>query len=228
MRKKRTGKRSKVSTKSLKPQDLIPAYYNPRVMDDKAAAALEHSMSEFNDISGITWNKRTSNIVTGHHRWQNLINIYGIEKLQFTQLSEDKYSIFTGDKDTGFILRVVDWDEAKEKAANITANSQKVEGTFTNELQGVLDDIKMDMDDELFGNLRLDELNVSIADDKDGAFGEPDWDTDIDDVEGTVSNLDGIITTVKIECAQEIRSEIFKIVSHSIESSEFKGKAQVK
>ena len=43
--------------KPIVPSDLTPADYNPRKMSDSAREALKVSMNEFEDISGITWNR---------------------------------------------------------------------------------------------------------------------------------------------------------------------------
>lgn len=148
----------------VKPTDLTPSSYNPRVFNDKARDALKSSMETFNDISGITYNSQSGNIVGGHHRWEELVELYGIKKLKFENVKgTDRYLINTKDGEfTGYLLRVVDWDEATEKAANVTANSHAVEGEFTSDLQEVLADIRDDFDETLFSDLRLDELEVNI------------------------------------------------------------------
>jgi ParB-like chromosome segregation protein Spo0J len=52
--------------------DLKPAPYNPRRIDERAQAGLTASIEQFGDISGITWNKRTGHIVSGHQRVEQL------------------------------------------------------------------------------------------------------------------------------------------------------------
>jgi len=222
---RRKSAKKKTIKKSVTPQDLIPADYNPRSMDDDSKKALKKSMDEFNDISGITWNKVTGNIVTGHHRWNHLCDIYGLDNLVFKHLTGDKHLILAQEgEDTGYILRVVEWDKSKEKAANITANSPKVEGIFTVDLQDVLDDLKLDINSDLFSELRLDELTDSLNSPDD----EGSWETDIEAVENVDSNLDGIITTIKVECAQEMRSDVFKILDEAVTDAGLSGKVMVK
>ena len=58
-RKTRRRKKAAPSSKEVTAKDLLPADYNPRKMSDEARAALKRSMEEFDDISGITWNKKT-------------------------------------------------------------------------------------------------------------------------------------------------------------------------
>lgn len=156
----------------LKVSDLKPASYNPRYMDETTKKALKTSMKEFNDISGITWNKTTGNIVTGHHRWENLLDIYGEKNLDFKPLTKTRYAIIDkkSKEDTGFVLRVVEWDEIREKAANVTANNHKLGGTFTDSLNDILEEVKIEFDEVLFEELRFDipttEINVGVDSEK--------------------------------------------------------------
>lgn len=150
-------------TEKLQPSDLQPASYNPRKMEASAKEALKKSMEEFEDISGITWNKRTKNIVTGHHRWDNLIEYFGQDSLSFKKLTDSRYSILANGEDTDFVLRVVDWDEDKEKAANVAGNSKTLMGEFTVDLDNVLEDIKVSFG-HVYNDLHFDELKFSVDD----------------------------------------------------------------
>lgn len=89
----------------------------------------------------------------------------------------------------------VNLSEAEEKALNITLNNTAITGSFTDALQDLLAEIKNDLEAE-FSELRLDALEINI-----------DWnDTgNIDDIE---PNLDGITSTIKVTCAQEIKDEV--------------------
>lgn len=187
--KKAAPKKKKASRKKkieLEAKNLKAAHYNPRHMDDKARGGLQKSMVKFNDISGITWNQRSGNIVTGHHRWEELANSYGIEKLTFEHLKGDRYAIMAGEEDTGYTLRAVDWDKTTEKAANVTANSGKVEGIFTIDLKSVLEEIKLDIDEEDYKDLRLEDLHLDHTHTAGKGLDEDDdWDSDIEKVEKT-------------------------------------------
>ena len=95
--------------------DLKPAAYNPRMIDEKSFEGLKFSLTEFGDLSGIVFNKRTGNLVTGHQRVKALIDEYGdIE----ASIGEDGSIAFVT-LDGIFKVRVVDWPLDKEKAANI-------------------------------------------------------------------------------------------------------------
>lgn len=148
----------------IQANDLTPADYNPRDFSKKALEGLDKSMQEFLDISGITWNKRTRNIVTGHHRWKLLCESCGIDNLKFKEIKgTDRFQIFNKRKDTGYLLRVVDWSIEKEKAANVMANSGAVAGEFTADLQTILGDIKLNFDAITFDDLNLPDLEIPEA-----------------------------------------------------------------
>jgi len=139
--------------------DLKPAPYNPRRIDAKSAAGLARSFTEFGDISGLVWNRRTGHLVAGHQRLDALKRDHG------DKLHMDQGAVVTpaGER---FPVRVVDWPVEKEKAANVAANSPLLAGSFTPEgLEAVLADLKAaDGLDGLFDGLRLDELLPALGD----------------------------------------------------------------
>lgn len=92
--------------------ELKPNPRNPRKITDKKLKALKKSMEEFGDLSGIVFNTRTGNIVGGHQR-------VAIFNQAVTSSVSDGFVEALGHK---FTYREVDWDENKEKAANIAAN----------------------------------------------------------------------------------------------------------
>lgn len=91
-------------------EDLKPAPYNPRKIKAKAAAGLGKSIEDFGDISGVTWNKRTGCLVTGHQRVAELQKRGG--KIKNGAIVLDGKS---------FAIRVVDWPKKREMAANVAA-----------------------------------------------------------------------------------------------------------
>ena len=137
-----------------KPQsidDLKSAPYNPRSISPEAIEGLKASLHEFGDISGLVWNARTGHLVTGHQRLRALKEKHGAESLR---LQDGAVVTPTGER---FPVRVVDWPEAKEKAANVAANSGLLMGDFTPELTAVLDEVRASLP-ELAAPLRLEEL----------------------------------------------------------------------
>ncbi len=137
--------------------DLKPAPYNPRAIDDAALKALTSSLDLFGDISGIVWNRRSGHLVCGHQRIRALREKYG------DSLSLCDGCLCAGDK--RFPVRVVDWDEAIEKAANIAANSELLMGEFTAGAKSLIEDLSAELDGaELVKALRFDELALEVAD----------------------------------------------------------------
>ncbi len=141
----------------MKLDDLRPAPYNPRTIDDAALSGLKRSIGEFGDISGIVWNRRTGHLVCGHQRLEAMKEEHG-DQLRLVRISKDgprQFALDAGNE--RFPIRVVDWDEAHEKAANVTANNPQIAGIFTDTLGDLLSDVDESLHD-LMGPLRLDEL----------------------------------------------------------------------
>jgi hypothetical protein len=162
----------------MKIKDIHKAKWNPRKMSQVSKEALNASMDEFDDIAGITVNKRTGNLVSGNHRFTELSIKHGKGNISLEHLKGEFYCLNALGEFTGFLVRVVDWDIAKEQAANITANSDLVSGEFTSNLQTVLEEASKGLPDELFSKLRLEDLRID--------FGCDDEYLDLDD------NLDTI------------------------------------
>jgi hypothetical protein len=138
----------KVDNHQLTIEDLAAAPYNPRKISDGAIAGLDASMREFGDLSGITFNIRTGNLIGGHQRVKTL-------RARGAQLLNGAVQVENGDR---FPVRVVDWPLGKEKAANVEANNPHIGGDFTPDLRGLMDEIKLDLGDESFASLNLDLL----------------------------------------------------------------------
>jgi DNA modification methylase len=121
--------------------DLKPAPYNPRTISKEAMDGLAVSLKEFGLLEDIVVNKRTGHIVGGHQRWRAL----------------------QAEGETSAPVKVVDWDLAKEKRANLTLNNPYVAGAYTPELQELLVELQADPE---FKPLRLHEL---LDDNKNGS-----------------------------------------------------------
>lgn len=123
----------------LNSNDIRPADYNPRNFVPENYEALGDSMDEFGDISGITFNETTGNLITGHNRWNQLCQKFGVDTLTLKPIKgTDLNIILESGHDTGYSFRIVKWDLDKEKLANVTANSDSVSGHFTDSLKSVL------------------------------------------------------------------------------------------
>jgi hypothetical protein len=160
--------------------DLKPASYNPRKITERAKGGLEGSLKRFGDISGIVWNKTTGNLVTGHQR----VNV--LRKLGAT--FQDGCLLLEGKE---FKIRTVEWDDLKEKAANIEANNTHIMGTFTEDINKLLlelvdggydvdplllDDLMAEMED-LYEKVEKEEDEDSFKEEDEDSFGvsSPDF-----------------------------------------------------
>lgn len=112
--------------------NLRPSPTNPRTITKEAFDGLKYSVESFGDISGITWNERSGNLVCGHQRVKALteagaeLKAYGDRS--FLELPDN----------TRFPVRVVDWDEDKEAAANLAANNQAIAGRWTHDAHDLI------------------------------------------------------------------------------------------
>ena len=169
--------------------DLRPAEYNAdiRSISDTAKNGLRASMSEFGDLSGITFNTQTGNLVTGHQRVYGLKSQHGdlpIERIG------DNGRIVTPDGHV-FPVRFVEWSEYKERLANVVANSPEIAGTFTAKLPDFIGELpatgKAELRiQELVASIRLsaDFVEISLQSDTLSANDQaqelpPDFDADI-------------------------------------------------
>lgn len=153
-----------MDTVTVKPRDLVPADYNPRLAlrpGDPEYDALVKSIEKFGLVEPIVWNERSGRVVGGHQRLQVLIDLGW------------------GDKD--ITVSRVDLDEADERALNVALN--KIEGRWDDnklaELLTQIDDSQlldltgftaMEMDDVL---RRADQASAtSFLDDFLGGLGD--------------------------------------------------------
>ena len=131
--------------------DLKPASYNPRKISASAAEGLARSLAEYGDLSGIVWNSRTGNLVAGHQRVDQLKKLGAVFHAGEVRL---------GPEGPRFPVRVVDWNIANEKAANVTANNLHIAGVFTDDLQDLLGEIRASMGDLDFQAFNLAPLEL--------------------------------------------------------------------
>lgn len=142
--------------------DLVGAPRNPRKITNEAADGLSESVQRWGDISGIVYNVRTGRLVCGHQRVAQLRRLGA-------QLVKGALQLANGER---FPVRLVDWTEAEENAANITANNPHIAGTFTDELDPLLSEARASLGGDQFSDLRLDLLLDSVQDDLSRGSGE--------------------------------------------------------
>lgn len=132
--------------------DLAPAPYNPREITHEAADGLRASLSQFGDISGITFNKRSGVLVCGHQR---------VKQLKGMGAVLDGGSLVLPDG-TRFPIRIVDWSLGEEMGANLEANNRHIEGEFTDGLPARLDELENLTSEDFLRQLRLDLLEPAF------------------------------------------------------------------
>lgn len=140
--------------------DLSPADYNPRTITDAARKGLQKSLTQFGDLSGVVYNARTGNLVAAHQRREALLESdFDVGAIRWGKpfegvKGEEREGWFEFGNGARFRVRLVDWPETFEKAANVSANNPHISGGFADGLAAVLADI--DFSD--FEDLRLDDL----------------------------------------------------------------------
>jgi len=99
---------------------------NPRHITPQQAERLKKALAEFGDLGGIIYNRRSKHLVGGHQRVTAFEETKVPAKITQRLTEPDR----TGTLAYGYIemfgtrysFREVDWDEAREAAANIAAN----------------------------------------------------------------------------------------------------------
>lgn len=153
--------------------DLKPNEENPRKVSDQKLEFLKNSIAEFGDLSGFVHNRRSERIVGGHQRQKVMppgVTIH-ITKLypKPTRIGTVAvgYLLFDGERHS---YRQVDWDESKEKAANIAAN--KGAGSWDDKLLSQwmrdLDEYGFDLDLTMFDEDERSDFLVNPSDFKPG------------------------------------------------------------
>lgn len=133
---------------------------NARTIKDTAAAGLRYSMDQFGDLSGIVFNLGTKQLVAGHQRIDQLRKKHAGVDLSIERLDTERGIIREPDGTT-WPVRFVDWPAAKQRAANIAANSGTIAGEFTEEVFLLLGEVKAETPD-LYDALLFDGLGKAV------------------------------------------------------------------
>ncbi len=131
---------------------------NPRVISEEALAGLGVSVEEFGDLSGIVWNERTGELVSGHQRVRALRGA-GATSWQRESGAGDRAWIIHPRSGERFPVRIVDWDPVRQRMANLVANNTAIAGQYT---PAALDQLKELQAQEGFEALRLGELEKEL------------------------------------------------------------------
>lgn len=157
---KKKGKETAAISVPKKVSGLKPAPHNARLLGEEAATGLRFSMEEFGDISGIVFNVRTGHLVAGHQR---VAQLPPATRVGAVKAREDEHgtvgmaTIKYGG--TEWVMRCVDWDETKEKAANLAANNPAIQGTFTSDVVLLVEEVE-DAAPDLWDGLLLKGISI--------------------------------------------------------------------
>jgi len=128
-----------VKVERWKLKDISPADYNPRTITDESLVGLGKSVDEFGYVEPLVVNKRTGRLISGHQRFK-VLTLREVEEVDVV---------------------IVDLDEAKEKALNITMNNQMIQGDWTNNLGDLLNELQENDSINIF-DLSFDMLALEM------------------------------------------------------------------
>ena len=128
-----------VKVERWKLKDISPADYNPRTITDESLVGLGKSVDEFGYVEPLIVNKRTGRLISGHQRFK-VLTLREVEEVDVV---------------------IVDLDEAKEKALNITMNNQMIQGDWTNNLGDLLNELQENDSINIF-DLSFDMLALEM------------------------------------------------------------------
>lgn len=106
----------------MKLSDVLNNPRNPRTISEEKKDALKKSLSEFGDLSGLVFNRTTGHWISGHQR-NSVIP-------QDTEIQTDGKRTFIEWSGNEYQVRIVEWDEVKERAAMVAANQHGGEWNF--------------------------------------------------------------------------------------------------
>lgn len=176
----------RIQIKYVKPSSLKPATYNPRTIDELAFAGLRESLKKFGLVDPILVNKTTGNIVGGHQRL--------------------KAAEANGETEVPVIE--LELSPAEEKALNLTLNNPNISGRYTDTVNDLMTELRLDLGDDYLADLRLDTIEI------------PDWNSDIatGKVENTDPNLEGIEAKVVCKMPQSLKDDVKAAVMELVAS----------
>jgi hypothetical protein len=122
-------------------EKINDADYNPRTIDNKGKAGLKQSIETFGLQQPLIVNKRTGNLVSGHQR-----------KAAAQELGLKKVPVV-----------YVDLSEIEEKAFNITMNNKAIEGDFTEEVNSIIDEIRLELGNDFIFDLNLEDVLSQLS-----------------------------------------------------------------
>ncbi len=135
---------------------------NPRKMSDRARDGLSVSLETFGPLD-IVFNETTKQLVSGHQR------IAALKAAGATELVRDGAWFYVEHPKTKerFPVRMVAWDETRQRMANLVANNPALQGDFT---EAAIEQARSLEDEAHFHELQLDKLIAA----EEAKLGEPE------------------------------------------------------
>jgi len=127
---------------NIDPAELMPADYNPRVMPEDQARALQRSLDRWGFVEPVVVNTRTGHIVGGHQRVTAALAL-ALPSVPVVRVDLDD----TDEKALNIALNKIsgEWDEDKLGALLAELDdggAADLTGFGSDELQGILDDLR--------------------------------------------------------------------------------------
>lgn len=148
-------------------EDLKPNPKNPRKISQHDFESLKNSIQKFGDLSSVIRNQRTGHLVGGHMRRNAFERMGGEKRVVITHRFDTPNR--QGTVAIGHIehegemygYRVVDWDEATETSASISANN--ISGEWDTDLlsQNMYDISQFENGDDLLAITGFDEDEIA-------------------------------------------------------------------
>lgn len=194
-----------VGYKKVALKELKPAPYNPRHIDKENFDGLCWSIRKYGIVQAFIVNTKTGNLVGGHQR------------LKAAQYLDAAYQ--GGDKENGRRIKTVDVLEVElsideEKALNLTLNSGKISGRFTDSVNEILGELQVTLGADYMNNLRLNDLRIDLS----------EWRSNLGSID-KVSDYDDkqIMDKITIDVPVHLKDEVRTFVREKIEEEEFEG-----
>lgn len=181
---------SELQIKYVPVNELVGAGYNPREITTRAFNGLKASIKRWKVVEPILRNSRTNVIIGGHMRLQAAIEL----ELKTVPVID------------------IDLSPEEEKALNVVLNNTRIQGHYTDALQDILEDIRLEIGDMAMGELVLDELVLKNS-----------WDDDKEKVDETSAHLNGIKATIKVKCPTDIKDDVLVILKRAFIETSLEG-----
>lgn len=124
----------------LSPNSLIPHPNNPRIISDHSFQGLKESIKMFGFQQPVVINSKNE-ILSGNQRTKAAIEL-GIEKIPCVKVK------FASD--------------IEEKCFLITMNNKAIEGDFTEEVNSIIDEIRLELGNDFVFDLNLEDVLAQL------------------------------------------------------------------